>query len=124
MASDRPQRRVVVVRFPGVQALDVIGPLEVFNGADQLAHTAGYDVSIASRTRGIETSAGTRLQANATLAECEGPIDTLLVAGGAGTRDAANDRRLISWIEEAAKRSRRVASVCTGAFLLARAGLL
>ena len=54
----------------------------------------------------------------------KGPIDTLLVAGGTGTRRAEEDEWLVDWIAEAATRSRRVASVCTGAFLLAKAGLL
>ncbi len=61
---------------------------------------------------------------DARLEECEGPIDTLIVAGGTGTRRAEEDDALVEWIADAAKRSRRVASVCTGAFLLARAGLL
>jgi transcriptional regulator GlxA family with amidase domain len=58
------------------------------------------------------------------LASCRGPIDTLVVAGGAGVRDASGDERLSSWLRLAARRSRRVTSVCTGAFLLARAGVL
>jgi transcriptional regulator GlxA family with amidase domain len=53
-----------------------------------------------------------------------GPIDTLVVAGGAGTRRAAGDERVIRWVRSAARRSRRVTSVCTGAFVLAQAGLL
>jgi transcriptional regulator GlxA family with amidase domain len=61
---------------------------------------------------------------NGSLERCRGPIDTLVVAGGQGVREAAHDERLISWLRLAARRSRRVASVCTGAFLLARAGLL
>jgi len=55
---------------------------------------------------------------------CRGPIDTLLVAGGAGVASAERDEALRAWLRAAAGRSRRVASVCTGAFLLARAGLL
>jgi transcriptional regulator GlxA family with amidase domain len=58
------------------------------------------------------------------LDECTGPIDILIVAGGTGTRAAEDDERLIDWIAAAARRSRRVTSVCTGAFLLARAGVL
>jgi transcriptional regulator GlxA family with amidase domain len=58
------------------------------------------------------------------LEQCKGPIDTLVCAGGTGARDACGDRELIDWLRAAARRSRRVASVCTGAFLLAEAGLL
>jgi transcriptional regulator GlxA family with amidase domain len=61
---------------------------------------------------------------DASIDACRFPIDTLIVAGGTGTRRAEEDERLIAWLGEAAKRSRRVASVCTGAFLLAKAGLL
>jgi transcriptional regulator GlxA family with amidase domain len=59
-----------------------------------------------------------------TTKELRGPIDTLIVAGGFGVYDAVEDGGLIRWIRSAAKRSRRVTSVCSGSFLLARAGLL
>ncbi len=55
---------------------------------------------------------------------CRGAIDTLVVAGGLGVREALRDEALVRWVREAAGRSRRVTSVCTGAFLLAEAGLL
>jgi transcriptional regulator GlxA family with amidase domain len=58
------------------------------------------------------------------LSACRFPIDTLIVAGGTGTRRAEENDQLIEWLKGAARRSRRVTSVCTGAFLLARAGLL
>jgi transcriptional regulator GlxA family with amidase domain len=67
---------------------------------------------------------GVRYEAHRTLRGCRGPIDTLIVAGGEGVSEAQEDERLISFLARAAGRSRRVASVCTGAFLLARAGLL
>src|SRR5581483_9886480 len=57
-------------------------------------------------------------------ARCRGPIDTLIVAGGFGVQDAVEDDLLVGWVRSAARRSRRVASVCSGAFLLAAAGLL
>jgi transcriptional regulator GlxA family with amidase domain len=72
----------------------------------------------------ITTSSRLGLRPHATLEKCRGPIDTLVVPGGRGVRAAAADERLISWLRLAAKRSRRTASVCTGAFLLARAGIL
>jgi transcriptional regulator GlxA family with amidase domain len=124
MASERPQRRVVVLAFEGAQALDVIGPIEVFTGADRLSEAAGYDVQLVAPTRTVTTSSRIRLSADARIGETEGPIDTLVVAGGVGTIDAERNTRLIEWLRDAAQRSRRVASVCTGAFLLARAGLL
>jgi transcriptional regulator GlxA family with amidase domain len=59
-----------------------------------------------------------------TIADCRGRIDTLIVAGGTGSRPAQDDEELIAWLGAAARRSRRVASVCTGALLLGSAGLL
>ena len=116
-------RRVVIAVFPGVQTLDVTGPAEVLRAAT-LLKPPGYEVTIAARTRGpIETSTVSFVP-DARLEECTGPLDTLIVAGGTGTRRAEDDERLVDWIADAAARSRRVASVCTGALLLARAGLL
>jgi transcriptional regulator GlxA family with amidase domain len=61
---------------------------------------------------------------HASMADTRGTIDTLVVAGGAGTRSAATDKRVLAWVRDAAPRSRRVTSVCSGAFVLANAGLL
>jgi transcriptional regulator GlxA family with amidase domain len=118
-----PSRRVVLVAFDGLQALDLIGPNEVFSVAARLSEGA-YSVEIVAPKRGFRSWSGVRMEADGTLAACRGPIDTLVVAGGDGVRAAQEDERLIAWLRRAAPRSRRVASVCTGAFLLARAGLL
>ncbi len=64
------------------------------------------------------------MRPNAALEACRGGIDTLIVPGGRGARRATSDEQVIAWLRGAARRSRRVASVCTGAFLLAQAGLL
>jgi transcriptional regulator GlxA family with amidase domain len=116
-------RRVVIAVFPGVQTLDVTGPAEVFRAAT-LLKPPGYEVTIAARTAGRMETSTVSFVPDARLEDCTGPIDTLIVAGGSGTRAAEEDEALVAWIAEAATRSRRVASVCTGAFLLARAGLL
>ncbi len=96
-------------------------PAEVFHHASALTGGDGYAVELvgasARTTSGLELGPLTPLGAL-------GPVDTLLVAGGAGARDAEHDGELVPWIGRAAPRARRVASVCTGAFLLARAGLL
>jgi transcriptional regulator GlxA family with amidase domain len=116
-------RRVVIVAFPGVQTLDVTGPAEVLRAATKL-HPPGYDVTIAAPDlRPLRTSTVTMVP-DLPISACRFPIDTLIVAGGTGTRRAEEDEALIAWLREAAKRARRVTSVCTGAFLLARAGLL
>lgn len=113
-------REIVIVAFPGVQSLDVAGPAEVFAHAQ-----GGYRVRVAAATREpLATGSGFAIVPELTLAGVRGPVDTLIVAGGAGTRAARDDERLVAWIARTAPRARRVASVCTGAFLLARAGLL
>lgn len=117
-------RRVVIVAFDSIQMLDVTGPSEVFSMASRRAGGA-YEVElVAPSAAPIVASSGLRLLPDRAIAACRGPIDTLMVAGGAGVADALEDERLIAWIGAAAGRSRRVASVCNGAFLLAAAGLL
>jgi len=121
-------RRVVFVVFPDLQILDLTGPLEVFALANRLAGRAGtgpYTTEVVSTEGGrVVASCGLEILAHRPIARCRGPIDTLIVVGGTGTVGAVADARLVAWIRAAARRSRRVASVCSGAFLLARAGLL
>ncbi len=118
-------RRIVIVIFPDVQALDVTGPSEVFSLANRESNEKMYSVElIAGDGDALRTSSGLELVPHRSLYGCRGPIDTLVVAGGQGVREAARDERLVSWLRLAARRSRRITSVCTGAFLLARAGLL
>jgi len=112
-------RRIVIVAFPDVQALDVAGPAEVFTQA------GGYTVQVAAPAGGpLATGSGYAIVPELTLGDVRGPIDTLVVAGGEGTRAAIRDDDVIDWLRATAPRARRVASVCTGSFLLARAGLL
>jgi transcriptional regulator GlxA family with amidase domain len=118
-----PARRVVLVAFDGLQSLDLIGPNEVFAAASRLVEGA-YSVEIVAPARSFASWSGVHMEAHRTLRGCRGPIDTMIVAGGDGVSEAQEDERLIAFLTRAAARSRRVASVCTGAFLLARAGLL
>lgn len=113
--------------FPDVQVLDVTGPVEVFSLANRLARGRGpcYEVSVLAPEAGpIATSSGLPIVAGRSIRQASGPVDTLIVAGGQGTRAAVADARLVSWIRRTAPRARRVASVCSGAFLLGEAGLL
>lgn len=117
-------RRVVLVAFPGVQSLDLTGPLEVFSTAARV-RPAAYRVEVVAGSAGpIRCWSGLVIVPDLALAGCGGPIDTLLIAGGEGVRDAVEDEHLVRWLVHAAARSRRVGSVCSGAFLLAQAGLL
>lgn len=119
-------RRIVILAYPGVQPLDVVGPAEVFSGASELAGGGAYEVEVvAQRPEPIVTrSSGYGLAPKTTTAKVRGPIDTLVVAGGFGVQRAAEDAKLVRWIRSAARRSRRVTSVCSGTLLLAAAGLL
>lgn len=118
-------RKVVILAFPGVQPLDVTGPAEVFSAAVRLAPDS-YTVQVAARSPNpLATRSGAYgIVPAVTTARCRGQIDTLVVAGGFGITDAVEDELLVGWVRSAARRSRRIASVCTGAFLLAAAGLL
>ncbi len=116
-------RRVVVLTFPRAQSLDVMGPVEVFHTAARLRPGA-YEIEVVARGGGsVALSNGLALAAG-DLPGGRARIDTLLVAGGQGARAAALDDETIAWLRAAARRSRRVCSVCTGAFVLAGAGLL
>jgi len=116
------QRRAVIVALPEVQPLDVTGPAEVLSAAAQLSPGA-YAVEVASPGGApLDTGSGYALAPSAALEAVHAPIDTLIVAGGAGARDAAPE--VVAQVRALAERSRRVASVCTGAFVLADAGLL
>jgi transcriptional regulator GlxA family with amidase domain len=117
-------RRVVIVTFPDAQVLDVTGPAEVFAVADRLGDERVYEVVLASQRGGpVATTSGIELATRA-LGSLRGPVDTVVVAGGLGSRAAIRDRALLGSVRRLAGRSRRVASVCTGAFVLAEAGLL
>jgi transcriptional regulator GlxA family with amidase domain len=123
-----PSRPVIIVAYPGVQSLDVTGPFEVFAGARRAAAAceidAGYDVSVVTAAPGpVTTESGIALVASA-LPGPSARFDTLLVPGGQGVETARRDRELIGWIHRTAGRSRRTATVCSGAFLAAEAGLL
>ncbi|MBX9638442.1 MAG: GlxA family transcriptional regulator [Mycobacteriaceae bacterium] len=116
-------RTVVIVGFPGVQALDLVGPYEVFTGAALLTE-GGYEVVVASDGgRPIITPNGLGLTA-APLPDPRGEVDTVVLPGGFGVDAARADADLLDWIKAIARTARRVATVCTGAFLAAEAGLL
>ncbi|HEX4664539.1 MAG TPA: DJ-1/PfpI family protein [Terriglobales bacterium] len=113
-------RKVVIIGPPPVQILDVTGPLEVFSNAPD------YEIRLANPgvERTLKTNRGVVLADAIPIGDVYGPIDTLIVAGGPGAESGNYDPSFIAWIAKAAGHSRRVASICTGAFLLAEAGLL
>ncbi len=127
----RGSRPVAVLAFPGCQVLDVVGPLEVFGRtARWLRDVRGWTVPayrplVISRRRGpLPTSSGFAIVADRAMRQGVRGIDTLLVAGGQGVRPLVGDRSIHAWLHAARPRVRRFGSVCTGALLLAGAGLL
>ena len=133
-AAPAQQRVVAVLVFPGIQSLDVTGPLEVFALANlqlqEMGHVGddAYRLILAAPSPGkIVTSCGIKLDVDVGLAElAEDPIDTLLVPGGMGDSVAVQQQNdaILCWLREQAHRVRRIGSVCSGALLLAAAGLL
>jgi transcriptional regulator GlxA family with amidase domain len=120
-------RKVLIVGFPGVQGLDLVGPFEVFTSAS-LALAAqgkeGYQPVVASVDgRPVTTETGLTFAA-VELPDPTEPVDTLILPGGRGVHAARQDPRVIDWVVAAAPQARRVVTVCTGAFLAAQAGLL
>ncbi|MBX7435384.1 helix-turn-helix domain-containing protein [Mycobacterium sp. Y57] len=121
-------RTVLVVGFPGVQALDMVGPFEVFTGASMYAAARnpadGYHVRVVS-VDGAPVGTGTGLTLAAEpLPDPAEPVDTVVLPGGPGTAAARRDPALVDWIAAVTPNARRVVSVCTGALLAAQAGLL
>ena len=87
-------RRIVIAVFPGIQALDLVGPLEVFHAAHRhLGSGRGYRVEVvAESTDVLQTSSGLQLLADRSFSSVRGAIDTLVIAGGEGARAAAHER--------------------------------
>jgi transcriptional regulator GlxA family with amidase domain len=145
-------RQVEILAFPNVQLLDVTGPFQVFAMVNDLATRAGqpppYALKVVSPTPGavvsptpgavvsptpgavvsptpgaVVSSSGLTFLADP-LPLPDQPLDTLIVAGGAGVYAACADVALAGWISRRAQQAKRTASVCSGAFLLAASGLL
>jgi len=124
-------RRVVIIAAPGAEMLDLVGPFQVFASATQLAEPDAacapiYRVEIVSCSRrtAFVTNCGLRMSAHRSFRDVHGQIDTLLIAGGSAIEEDRTGPEVVRWVREIAARIRRVGSVCTGALLLARAGLL
>ena len=125
MATRQPAN-VLIVAVPPVRTLDLFGPAEVFGDANRLHGHPQYRIHIlsASADRVISNHIGTPVQTNRTYLEFRGPIATLLVSGGVGARDMQYEQTSSVWLREHSAQARRFGSICTGAFVLAEAGLL
>lgn len=128
----QPPKRVLILAPAPAQMLDLAGPAEVFSQAGRLSAQPLYEIEVAivpqpEAAGARTTSCGLRLAAGPSLAELladDRPLDTLILAGGEGARTRAEEAELCAAVRLLAGRARRVASVCTGAFVLAATGLL
>ncbi|MDP1631838.1 MAG: GlxA family transcriptional regulator [Caulobacter sp.] len=115
-------RTIGVLIFPDFQLLDAAGPIAAFEIAGRIA-PGGYAIRLLSRDGGpVASSSGVTLD-SAAFADA-GRLDTLLVSGGEGTRGPAICAATLAFVQKTARAARRTASVCSGAYVLAQAGLL
>ena len=127
-SSPSSVRVVELLAFRLVQLLDVTGPMQVFASANDFVRKSGrslpYELKVVAQNGAqVTSSAGLKLSTQS-LPRAGAAVDTLMVAGGRGVEAAAADPVIIDWVQMRSKRARRIASVCTGAFLLAASGLL
>lgn len=124
----RPKPKIVaVLALPGVQLLDVCGPLDVFAEANAQAGRHVYTLTVVSTDRKagpIRSSSGVRIIADYTMRDQMEAIDTLLVAGCPDLPERVLDETLLNWLRLTARKARRFGSVCSGAIILAQTGLL
>jgi len=114
-------RRIALVIFPQFQLLDAAGPISAFEIAERYV-PGSYELSVAATIPGpVASSSGVAMMAGPLPT---GRFDTVMVAGGEGTRPSVLDTVLLDWVKQAARGARRTASVCSGAYILAEAGLL
>lgn len=121
-----PPRRIAIVGYDGVQALDLVGPWEVFAMANNYAGFAAYEPIMASPRGGVIVSnSGLRLEGTTALADLPAELDTVLVGGGheTGLRAMA-ESGAVEWLRARQPATRRMGSVCSGALVLAATGLL
>ncbi len=122
-------RRVMMLGYDEAQILDVTGPLQIFASVLLPDGTPAYSIELVAPKAGpVRTTSGLALVAARGIADITSSdlagVDTFLVSGGMGSRDLVHDAAFLSFIREASGRARRTASICTGALLLAAAGLL
>jgi transcriptional regulator GlxA family with amidase domain len=117
---------VGIVIYPGVQALDVAGPVDVFSEANSYVDSEDrYEtVLVAADRKPLRASNGIRMVADLTFEEATGGFDIILVAGGPALPEAEPDPCLVQWVQAAPWRASIYGGICTGAFVLGHAGLL
>src|SRR5258706_2769545 len=119
-------RAVAIVALPGVQLLDVSGPLDVFAEANAQSGNSPYALMVIAAEPGpIRSSSGVRLMPDRVIGiDADVELDTLLIAGCPNAVDVPADGKVVDWLRAKAPAARRFGSVCSGAFFLAAAGPL
>jgi transcriptional regulator GlxA family with amidase domain len=129
MAKRSEKLRVGVLIYPEAEVLDITGPHEVFAMAlgfqQQYQSAKPYEVFLISKTlKPVKMSSGMKIVPDYQFKDCPLPLDTLIVPGGEFIDQALEDTELLNWIKKQSKKVRRLVSICTGAFFLAKLGLL
>lgn len=123
-STDTAPRRVAMLIYPDVAPLDVAGPLQVFGYSNHLTRLPLYDIMTVSPDGApVQTKLGFAMLPSCAMRDTPLPLDTLLVSGGGGP-DAVHDPAVLEWLRQTAPQARRYGSICTGAFVLANAGLI
>jgi transcriptional regulator GlxA family with amidase domain len=119
-------RKVALIGYEGAQSLDIVGPMEVFSMANRFSDAPAYEIMLASADGGtITCNSGLALGGSVALEDLPEDLDTILVAGG--SKDALRREsggRVPEWLNRRAGTTRRIGSVCSGAFVLAATGML
>lgn len=124
MKATTRTRRIGFLLYPDITALDLVGPMEAFGAANAHREAPLYELIVIGLDRKPTSSeSGLTLMAQVTLDEAP-PLDTVIVPGGRGLRDAKVANKLVPWLTARARATRRIASVCTGIYGLAPSGLL
>lgn len=125
-ATNKP-KLVGVFVYPGVTALDLVGPMEALNCVEVMRpglNQKGYQIVVLGvDEKAVHAESGLTIQPHCVLRDAP-PLDTLLIPGGSGLRDPATMKSLVLWLRRRAEKTRRVASLCTGIYALASTGLL
>jgi transcriptional regulator GlxA family with amidase domain len=118
------KKNVALLLFDNVEVLDFAGPFEVFAVANELSGNSVFNVCTVGLTRGtVRAVNGLKVMPEYTLEDCP-PPQVILVPGGAGTRPLLNQPALLEWLRIKSRSAEIVASICTGALVLGKAGLL
>ncbi len=122
MTMPKP-RSLAILLFKNAEILDFCGPYEVFSVANRFTQPTAFNVFTVAEHSPVVAANGLSVNPDCSLSDCVAP-DILLVPGGIGSRTEMHNEQLIAWIQQAAANAELVLSVCTGALLLGKAGLL